>query len=981
MRLLSLSFYFQVFISALVLNASTASASVTDPIDFNNNSFSDIWEDAYAVSEPLTPNTDADSDGRSNGEEAIAGTNPLDATDYLSVRNVNTQHHRLLLRWNSKPGASYYLQHLPASPATGWVSLGGPISGHGGSQWTAVDAAQVRGGLLRIARIQEEGALTAVSSVANQHDTDGDGQSDIFEFFGGTDPLSAMSRFAIDTITFGASCELEWQSQPGKFYQVESSSGLSSTSWQREGSEIYGSGETIRTTINVTGKARQFFRLSVRDTDSDLDGLTDWEEYQMDLDPTLAITALIGPNDREFVENNLALPISLSIRAASPIASRDDNTPGKLIISRTGSPAATTVHYQVNGNAVPGTDYAALAGVVQFAFGQNEAELWVTPLSGPSSGTDPSVIVSLSTSPNHVLEGSPSASVTLFKKRAISVTSFGATGDGITDDTVALQAAIHALETSPIYNTLYFPPGTYRVDQFYPGSETATSRHRILHLGTTDLAGRDLLIEGAPGSRIYSTVSPTRAHILETRVSFRTLSFRGMTFEKDPVVLTVPLVTEPNGADGVSLVQVDARKVEAVVFQDCTFVNCHGAVRSYGGGYDTRGKLANFQMNNCNVSNPWGANCVAAPKIWGGGQQVTIDSWIGYATYRHNHFDGGSAWQDSPELNPLARKKDGCHFGSPLNLDFIENLVEGMAVEAVYQLHAPLLGHTSTPLSLPAVGQTATAVVSSLPSTYQAGQLIAIRGPVGPSGVESLPFTIAAYASGSRQLSIRNEGLNPRNLEGLVFPSGAAIYLQGNNAGRARIERNIVRGSSSGGPGAAAGIVADASAIIRDNYLEGHNQGVLIYGNPRTPLFPGSRGNLIERNLIVAADTTFDPGYQTYGIHSWGPDEIIRDNLILMPLSSRVVGIALRGRNATVQNNTIVAMNIRRNGYESPIRATGVGVGNSSLDAWIARNTTYGFDIGVGPVDKFQSIPHYVIDHRSLLDELPIDPRGVILNE
>ena len=41
----------------------------------------------------------------------------------------------------------------------------------------------------------------------------------------------------------------------------------------------------------------------------------------------------------------------------------------------------------------------------------------------------------------------------------VSVTAFGAIGDDLSDNTVAIQAAIDSLTTG---GTLFFPPGTYR---------------------------------------------------------------------------------------------------------------------------------------------------------------------------------------------------------------------------------------------------------------------------------------------------------------------------------------------------------------------------------------------------------------------------------------------------------------------------------------------------------------------------------------
>jgi hypothetical protein len=52
----------------------------------------------------------------------------------------------------------------------------------------------------------------------------------------------------------------------------------------------------------------------------------------------------------------------------------------------------------------------------------------------------------------------------------VSVKRFGAKGDGSTNDTVAIQAAIDALATQTYQSVLGFPPGNYLVDQLVPRS-------------------------------------------------------------------------------------------------------------------------------------------------------------------------------------------------------------------------------------------------------------------------------------------------------------------------------------------------------------------------------------------------------------------------------------------------------------------------------------------------------------------------------
>jgi hypothetical protein len=75
-----------------------------------------------------------------------------------------------------------------------------------------------------------------------------------------------------------------------------------------------------------------------------------------------------------------------------------------------------------------------------------------------------------------------------------SVKDFGAKGDGITDDTAAIQAALNALKntTSNTWSTLYFPAGTYRITQQL---STARTTH-------TDYLGAQIIGEDPSTTKI-----------------------------------------------------------------------------------------------------------------------------------------------------------------------------------------------------------------------------------------------------------------------------------------------------------------------------------------------------------------------------------------------------------------------------------------------------------------------------------------------
>jgi len=70
---------FSILISGIWVLASGLSFAI---LDTNTNGLSDTWEKAqnngYLFSEVFDPETDSDSDGWNNAQEAAAGTDPFD---------------------------------------------------------------------------------------------------------------------------------------------------------------------------------------------------------------------------------------------------------------------------------------------------------------------------------------------------------------------------------------------------------------------------------------------------------------------------------------------------------------------------------------------------------------------------------------------------------------------------------------------------------------------------------------------------------------------------------------------------------------------------------------------------------------------------------------------------------------------------------------------------------------------------------------
>ena len=726
------------------------------------------------------------------------------------------------------------------------------------------------------------------------------------------------------------------------------------------------------------GNEARVYSIRVQDVDSDGDGLNDWEEGILGLRPDLTHTDHLGEGDYNETVELLSAVNRVNFSTPIAIGNVTRSLDGSFEIRRESGIDRLEIELLVSGDATPGDDYAFLPASITLPFGQKSMTIPVELLPEASVSLVETVTVRLGDSPLYEVEGSATQTINLLSENQINVQDYGAVGDGVTDDRLAIQDAINALENDASKNTLYFPNGQYRLDTYVDDSKTHTSRSRILRLGAQELAGRDLIFAFDENASLYSTVSPVRAHILECDAKFRTLNFYGAQIEKDNVVLEAPSKAEPNGADGVSLVLHDLREVKMIQFLDCRFYNCHGAISTYGQGFNTRGKLQYFRVQGCNILNPWGANSVAAPYIYGGGQVVNILPWVGTAEYTKNYFDGGSKVQTHPEMNPLGREKDGSHFGSPLRMFFKGNLVDHMRHEAIFHSHDPLLGYTSSAFEFPSIGEDVNIILLDHLSSYNDGDKIAIRGSVEGHGTQGVSFTVVDYQEADLKLTVRNEGENNFPLEGLAFSGRKAIYLQGEeHAGESIITDNVVRGFSASSSVAFSGIVATAEATISRNYIEGFATGILIYEAGRTPLSAPSRGTIISDNVIYTA-AGIENTITAYGIQSFGTDDMIRDNLIITPVSTKIVGIGLRGVNTIARRNTILTESIVRHDYTTFDRSVGIGVGNRSSFVRIEDNTTRGFDVGVGPAAPSQSIPHYASGNQSFDDFLSQDVRGHI---
>jgi hypothetical protein len=942
-------------------------------VDLDSDGMSDVWENAFSA-ETQEAAVDADGDGQDAYLESVAGTDPNDPESVFRVTSCRVLRSAQLVRWQSAAGKRYQVEG--ASSLLGpWTSGGEPVSGTGGEVIAAVPSSTPLTMALRLRLLAENPAVTHGRPYLDHVDTDGDRSPDIDEWAAGTDPFDRSSFLRIGSVEIGDAVVLNWPTVRGKRYHVESSEQPSTAPWILEPGEWEGTGSPFTATCPVQG-GRRFFRVAVADGDTDEDGITDWEEGLLGLDERPLVYRQYHPSSVPEIEAMLAATNVVEVEPGLPVANATTAVPGSFEVRRNGNVSKLIARYTVGGDAIPGRDYEPLPGYVVLPPGENAAEIPVVPLPGAVLNPARKVLIKLRADSGYRTGSNFVAQVTVLREVALSVKDFGALGDGVHDDTAPIQATIDALETSTSHNTLHFPAGTYRLGTISGDTSAPIGSRRLLKLGLRDLTGRDLVITGDPGATLYSTVNSNRTHVLVAIATFRSLAFHGLSWCKEGTPLT-PTASEPNGADAVAVVPVDLRAVAGVEFADCVFVNCHRAVSVYGIGYDAWGKLGRFQMRRCRVLNPLGSNTLNGPASYGGGQQVYLTRWVSRALYADNFFEGSTNGPVDLTRNPGGVPKDGSHFGAPLNLVFTNNIVRRMGVEAVFQTDDAYLGITSTALPIPPADgtTTATVVVSSLEqSTYVAGQILNFRTWFfSGSEATNVILRVAGYDSVTRTLSVRNEGVTP-GLQGRVIPMGQPIYLNDYHPTQATISDNAVL---DGSPRGFIGIASMSKATITRNFIEGYSLSVNLYQHFSNPINPPTPGTILDSNVMLTRIPGSDQ-YFTYGVQSWGPGDVIHDNLIVIPLSTMVVGVATRGTDSWVEDNLVVPETVVRQSYAAADRSVGVGVGNTSTNNTFVRNRTYGFDVGNGPVGAHQAIPRRVISHTSTNDALAIDPIGLL---
>ena len=258
-------------------------------------------------------------------------------------------------------------------------------------------------------------ALTAAG------DSDLDGFSNALENAAGTDPLDPLSRPMLDMEAGVSGWVLaKWQSEPGIAYQIQSSPDLSPLNWQSLATVI-GDGTQLSQAFITGGQPYFFFRARASEVDSDLDGLSDWEEMKLGLLPGNSQSQRLGNDgtntpttDLQDLNSRWSAGSTVTVGLVDGDLREDWPDRGVIAIRRSGGVKPVTVNLQITGTAIRSGDYTTVSGnQITLPLGAREAWIEFSPISDTDVEGPETISVAVTAGSGYVVGTQSAATVNI----------------------------------------------------------------------------------------------------------------------------------------------------------------------------------------------------------------------------------------------------------------------------------------------------------------------------------------------------------------------------------------------------------------------------------------------------------------------------------------------------------------------------------------------------------------------------------------
>ena len=285
-------------------------------------------------------------------------------------------------------------------------------------------------------------------------DTDGDGATNALESIAGTNPFDFNSAPRITNLsrtptnfTVSIGCAL------GKQYSLQSIAAFDGLSnWITEASIVARTG-TVVTLTAPAGITQKFFRIGINDVDTDGDGVNDWEEYKLGLDPLKASSnGQLDSNgqpmgDFAYAAGKLASQNVVTVTATDPSAIQPDvgQSPadfGTFTVTRGGFPlnniTVNVAYGSGTGFAASGVDHLAMPGTVLLAAGASSKTVTVTPLANTNRIVPAVAMIKINPGAGYTIGAASNANCTIYPSQSTRGT--GLTGSYYTNSSATYSS-------------------------------------------------------------------------------------------------------------------------------------------------------------------------------------------------------------------------------------------------------------------------------------------------------------------------------------------------------------------------------------------------------------------------------------------------------------------------------------------------------------------------------------------------------------